>query len=179
MKKMLATAFLIIFLLLVAACNDENMSEAGNDSDVLITFQDKTITEFDVQNASLYPDQDIHEVAKSVLFHEIVLVEADAAGTSYDEYDLMVLVDQTLQLYEFDEEAVAFITEKSELNNLEPMEYIETVWKDYLRTRLIVNNHLDHEIGFAGKSDEEVAAAIANFEDQLLTKYEEDIEYHF
>lgn len=179
MRKFALIIITMFISIALIACNEETPEPEVDNGDVLITFQDKTITTLDAENAMLTPDQDMYDAAKSLLFHEIVLVEADMAGTEYDPYDVEVLVNQTLQLYEFDEEAIAFIDEKSELNNLEAVDFIDTVWRDFLQKRVIVNNHLNNEIVFAGKSDEEIAIEVENFETEMLLKYEDDIEYHF
>ncbi|MCD8510522.1 MAG: hypothetical protein LRY73_12055 [Bacillus sp. (in: Bacteria)] len=132
MKKFALIIVIMFLSIAFIACNDEGTTEPEVDQgDVLITFQDMTITTLDAENAMLTPDQDMYDAAKNLLFHEIVLVEADMAGTDYDPYDVEVLVNQTMQMYEFDEEAITFIDEKSALNNLEPIDFIDTVWRDF------------------------------------------------
>lgn len=177
MKKIgfLFTCFLLSILV---ACGSPN-SEAENEDVVLITFLDNAITEKDAENAKVTPEESLEDAAKDLLFQEMMLVEAEKAGISYDEFDLDALVNQTQQLFEYDEEAIAFITEKSELYDLTPNEYIETIWKDGLRKKLIANNYLMESIKFSELQEDEIEVEVEKVRNELLSKYEDQIEYHF
>ena len=180
MKKNLSIILFILLISLLAACQTPEEVAEEADTDVLITFLNESITVKDAENGQMHPEDEINDVAKELLFQEIVLIEADKAGISYDDFDLEALVNQTVQLFEFDEEAIAFLTEKGELYNLSAEEYIDTIWRETLRKRLIVNNYLAEEIDFhSEKPEEEILAEIETVQNNLLAKYEDQIEYHF
>lgn len=162
---------------LLVACGGTN--EVVDEGNVLITFSDVKITEIDAENAQVTPDETLHDAAKDLLFQEMMLVEAEKAGITYEEFDLDALVNQTKQMFEYDEEAIAFLTAKSELYNLSPEEYIDTIWKAGLKKKLIGNKYLMEQIDFAQKDEAEVAIEIEQIRNELLKKYDDQIKYHF
>jgi hypothetical protein len=177
MKKIgfLLICFLCILIVACSGANDGVVTEEN----VLITFLNESITEKDAENARITPDESIEDSAKDLLFQEMMLVEAEKAGITYEEFDLEALVNQTQQMYEFDEEAISFLNAKSELYNIEPEEYIETIWRDSLRKKLIANKYLMEHINFAEKQPAEIEVEVEKIRQELLAKYEDQIEYHF
>ncbi|MCT8137262.1 hypothetical protein H1D32_05585 [Anaerobacillus sp. CMMVII] len=172
MKKIgyLLTCFLLSFLVACGGSNTEG---------TLITFLDETITEKDAENARVTPEETLEDAAKDLLFQEMMLVEAEQAGISFDQFDLDALVNQTQQLFEYDQEAISFLNAKSELYNISPEEYIETIWRDGLRKKLIANNYLAEFIDFQSLQPEDVQSEVEKIRNELLAKYEDQIEYHF
>lgn len=177
MLKKIGFLFLIVLCTLLVACGGTN--EVVDESNVLITFSDVKITELDAENARVTADETLHDAAKDLLFQEMMVVEAEKAGITYEEFDLEALVNQTKQMFEYDEEAIAFLTAKSELYKLSPEEYIDTIWRDGLKKKLIGNKYLMEQIDFSEKDEAEVAIEIEQIRTELLKKYDDQIEFHF
>ncbi|MFN7250546.1 MAG: hypothetical protein ACK4M9_07080 [Anaerobacillus sp.] len=177
MKKMIFifTCLLCSFLV---ACNGSN-KEIAEQKNALITFQNVTITEMDALNAQVTPEESLQDAARDLLFQEIMIVEAEKAGITYDEFSLDGLVNQTHAIFEYDQEAITFITAKSELYNLTPEDYIDTIWKEGLKKKLIANNYLMEHIDFNEKETAEIEAEVEEIRNELLAKYKDEIEYHF
>ncbi len=176
MKKL---SFILICILcgFLVACG--NNDESATDAKPLITFQNETITEKDAENAKVSDEETIEEAANDLLFQEMMLAEAAEAGITYDEFTLDALVDQTHQIFEYDQEAITFLTAKSELYNITPKEYIETIWKEGLRKKLIANNYLMEHVDLSEGEESDIEAQVESIRNELLTKYEDQIEFHF
>ncbi|RXI98648.1 hypothetical protein DS745_20245 [Anaerobacillus alkaliphilus] len=176
MKKLGFMLICFLCVLLVACGNND---EATNESKPLITFLNETITEKDAENAKVSDEETLEDAANDLLFQEMLLAEAEKAGITYDEFTLDALVDQTHQIFEYDQEAITFLTAKSKLYNITPKEYIDTIWKDGLRKKLIANNYLMEYVDLTEGPESDIEAQVETIRTELLTKYEDQIEFHF
>ncbi|ADU29289.1 hypothetical protein [Evansella cellulosilytica] len=117
-KKKISLIFILILAIVTAMetftlMTDSDQMDMANE-EVLISFRDTSITNFDAMDYQPVEEIDMYVRAEDLLFLELVIVEAESDGFKVDETE----VSEAIAHYEYEnlvtnQEAYNFIEEKA------------------------------------------------------------------